>query len=116
MRIGELAAATGVSVRSLRYYENQGFLNPERSASGQRIYAPDALQRVTLIQRLFDAGLCSKAMTDILPLITDPRPQAAALQARLMQERERLSNDIAKIKRNRESLDHMIGELRQFST
>ncbi|WP_310208582.1 MerR family transcriptional regulator [Paenarthrobacter nitroguajacolicus] len=116
MRIGELASATGVSVRSLRYYENQGFLSPERSVSGQRIYGPESVQRVELIQRLFDAGLCSKAMTDILPFIADPRPRAAALEARLLKERERLSNDIAKIERSRESLDQLISEMGRFST
>ncbi|MGH3121741.1 MAG: MerR family DNA-binding transcriptional regulator, partial [Streptosporangiaceae bacterium] len=34
MRIGELASKTGASVRSLRYYEQQGLLAAERSPSG----------------------------------------------------------------------------------
>ena len=34
MRIGELATTTGVSVRALRYYEEQGLLKAERTASG----------------------------------------------------------------------------------
>ena len=33
VRIGELAAQTGASVRALRYYEEQGLLSAERSAS-----------------------------------------------------------------------------------
>jgi DNA-binding transcriptional MerR regulator len=32
MRIGELAARTGVSVRALRYYEEQELLAPERTS------------------------------------------------------------------------------------
>lgn len=36
MRIGEVAAATGVSVRSLRYYEEQELLEAERSSGGHR--------------------------------------------------------------------------------
>jgi DNA-binding transcriptional MerR regulator len=34
MRIGELSRRTGVSQRSLRYYEEQGLLMPARLASG----------------------------------------------------------------------------------
>lgn len=38
MRIGELARRTGVSVRALRYYEEQGLLVPARAANGYREY------------------------------------------------------------------------------
>jgi DNA-binding transcriptional MerR regulator len=57
MRIGELAARTGVSVRALRYYEEQELLAPERSTTGQRHYPDDAVDRVELIQQLYAAGL-----------------------------------------------------------
>lgn len=51
MRIGELAVRVGVSVRALRYYEEQHLLVSERSPSGQRQYQDDAVDRVQLIQR-----------------------------------------------------------------
>lgn len=34
MRIGDLAARTGVGIRSLRYYEEQGLLTSTRSGGG----------------------------------------------------------------------------------
>lgn len=39
MRIGELSKYTGVSPRSLRYYEEQGLLTSSRSDAGQRHYS-----------------------------------------------------------------------------
>ena len=39
MRIGELSKRTGVSSRSLRYYEEQGLLTSSRSDAGQRHYS-----------------------------------------------------------------------------
>ena len=60
MRIGELAEKSGVSVRSLRYYEEQSLLHSSRSESGQRLYLAAAVGRVILIQRLYAAGLSSR--------------------------------------------------------
>ena len=42
IRIGEVARGAGVSVRAVRYYEQQGLLIAERSPSGQRLYRQDA--------------------------------------------------------------------------
>ena len=69
MRIGELARRTGVSERSLRYYEQQGLLAAGRTAGGQREYPEEAADRVIRIQELFAAGLHSKKIGRLLPCI-----------------------------------------------
>ena len=46
MRIGDLAEHTGASVRSLRYYEEQGLLLADRTPSGQRTYDDDAVDDI----------------------------------------------------------------------
>ncbi|SDP26034.1 MerR family transcriptional regulator [Lentzea jiangxiensis] len=69
MRIGELAGRTGVSVRALRYYEEQGLLTSERSESGQRRYAANAVDRVRLIQQLYGAGISSASILEMLPCV-----------------------------------------------
>ncbi|RME84194.1 MAG: heavy metal-responsive transcriptional regulator [Caldilineae bacterium] len=52
MRIGELAAAVGVRPSTLRYYEQEGLLQPAaRSESGYRLYDEGAIPRLRLIQR-----------------------------------------------------------------
>ncbi|QHF94922.1 MerR family transcriptional regulator [Streptomyces sp. NHF165] len=66
MRIGELSRATGVSVRSLRYYDEQGLLEADRSPTGQRVYGRDAPERVRLIQCLYSAGLPSRTVALLL--------------------------------------------------
>ena len=69
MRIGELATKTGVSVRALRYYEEQGLLAAERSESGQRHYGEKAVDRVRLIQQLYAAGISSASILEMLPCV-----------------------------------------------
>jgi len=65
MRIGELAEATGATVRALRYYEEQGLLRPERTASGQRVYTRDAVDQVLWIRSLLRNGFSSKAIAKL---------------------------------------------------
>ncbi|MFK4086518.1 MerR family transcriptional regulator [Kribbella sp. NPDC020789] len=109
MRIGELSARTGVSVRSLRYYEEQGLLASSRSASGQRHYDEAAVERVRFIQLLYTAGLSSKTVADLLPCAYAPSEQTSDAAAdRMIQERERLSAHIDELLRTRDILDGLI--------
>lgn len=72
MRIGELSRRTGVSSRSLRYYEEQGLLTSSRSDAGQRHYAEIDVERVALIRQLFDAGMSSRVIAAVLPCVDTP--------------------------------------------
>jgi DNA-binding transcriptional MerR regulator len=56
MRIGELAAATGTSTRSLRYYEEQGLLPTRRTPNGHRDYDESDLRLVREIRGLLSIG------------------------------------------------------------
>jgi DNA-binding transcriptional MerR regulator len=66
MRIGELAARTGVSTRLLRYYEEQRLLTAERDHNGYRSYGEDAVVRVRQIRRLLGAGLTTEVIASAL--------------------------------------------------
>lgn len=58
MRIGELAARTGVSTHVLRVWERRyGLLTPTRSAGGYRLYGPQDEWRVRTTARLRDEGM-----------------------------------------------------------
>ncbi|MBB4686824.1 MerR family transcriptional regulator [Amycolatopsis jiangsuensis] len=109
MRIGELAARTGVSVRSLRYYEEQQLLSSTRSAGGQRHYTEHEVGRVELIQQLYAAGLSSRTILELLPCTEAPSAanSDAALE-RMVQERDRLSEHIAELTRTRDALEDLI--------
>jgi DNA-binding transcriptional MerR regulator len=107
MRIGDLSAKTGVSVRALRYYGEQGLLHPERSSSGQRHYAGPAVERVRLIQNLYSAGLTSRTIADLLPCV-DAKVSTPESRARLAAERERIDAQIAELTLTRDRLDSVI--------
>jgi len=109
MRIGDLAARTGASVRSLRYYEEQGLLTSVRSASGQRHYTEDEIERVGFIQRLYAAGLSSRTIAELLPCVDSPSEENADdAWNRMIQERNRIVVHIEEMIRARDALDRLI--------
>ncbi|GHD80388.1 hypothetical protein GCM10010336_63860 [Streptomyces goshikiensis] len=113
MRIGELASRAGVSVRSVRYYEEQGLLTSTRSPSGQRHYTDSEVERVAFIQRMYTAGLSSRTIVELMPCIDSPSEETsdAALE-RMALERERLSAHIADLLRTRDTLDALMATAR----
>ncbi|GGF94052.1 transcriptional regulator [Paenibacillus albidus] len=66
MKIGELAQQTGVSVRSLRYYESQGLIVPIRQANGYREYSPLAVETVETIRLYLNLGLSTEEIAGFL--------------------------------------------------
>lgn len=113
MRIGELAQRTGVSTRSLRYYEEQGLLVSDRTPGGQREYAESAVDRVIRIQELFAAGLSSSRIAEILPCMRDvdggPSEIATSqLLTDLGDERDRIERTIRDLTNTRDVLDQVI--------
>ncbi|TVT19886.1 MerR family transcriptional regulator [Amycolatopsis rhizosphaerae] len=113
MRIGELARRTGVSERSLRYYEQQGLLASERTPGGHRDYPEAAVDRVIRIQELFAAGLHSKKIAQLLPCIRDADGGPSEIADRklvddLTREQQRIDAMIADLMRSREVLGDVI--------
>ncbi|MCK9927943.1 MerR family DNA-binding protein [Frankia sp. Mgl5] len=74
MRIGELACAAGTTTRALRYYEEQGLLNPQRAASGYRYYDREAVTRVENIRRLLATGFTLQDIRSFLAFLDRPLP------------------------------------------
>ncbi|MEU9238485.1 MerR family transcriptional regulator [Streptomyces sp. NPDC048385] len=109
MRIGELAARTGASVRSLRYYEEQGLITSTRSVGGQRHYTEGDIERVDFIRRLYAAGLSSRTVLELMPCRDAPSDETSdAALDRMAKERDRLSAHIQDLLNTRDALDGLI--------
>ena len=113
MRIGDLARRSGVSVRSLRYYEQQGLLESERTAGGQRVYGPSAVERVRFIQRLYAAGMPSRAIVELLPCFSTGRA-TTSMVARMERERDGIAARIRELTAAHERLEEAIVVARRY--
>ncbi|SDP15882.1 DNA-binding transcriptional regulator, MerR family [Lentzea jiangxiensis] len=109
MRIGELSARTGISIRSLRYYEQRGLLTSTRTTGAHRLYPDDAVDRVHMLRRLFDAGLSSETIAALLPCVDTPSDDITAQTLEVMRrERERIDAQVSALLTTRDHLDALM--------
>lgn len=94
LTIGDVAARTGLTRRTLRYYEERGLLGPDRDTGGRRRYDAATIDRLYRIRLLRDLGT---PLADLDPDGTDllalTRRHLAGLddhQAELARQRERV--------------------------
>ncbi|MDO5865036.1 MULTISPECIES: heavy metal-responsive transcriptional regulator [Paenarthrobacter] len=67
MRIGETAAAAGLTAKTLRFYEDRGLLPAaDRAPNGYRDYPHETISRLEFIRRGRTAGLTLAQIGDIL--------------------------------------------------
>lgn len=94
MRIGELALATGESVRTLRYWADAGLLDAARTESGYRAFDEDTVERVAFLRQAQALGLTLAEIRGVLELRREGvRPCAHVrqrLEAHLAVVRERI--------------------------
>ena len=70
MHIGELAEKTGLSLRTIRHYDEVGLLEPTgRTVGGFRLYTREDLARLMLIRRMKPLGFTLEEMTELLRII-----------------------------------------------
>ena len=114
-QIGEVADRTGVTQRTLRFYEEKGLLNPpERMDGGFRLYSEKDIERIEYIRRL--QQFLGFTLAEIKEMVEaeDLRQQIIAtfrpdreLPARL----ERVNRIIGALERQLEVVDHKVEHL-----
>lgn len=110
MNIGEAAAASGVSSKMIRYYEQIALIPPAgRTDAGYRTYGPDDIATLRFIRRARDLGFSVDEMTALLTLWRDKRRTSA--------EVKRIAEDhIVDIERRIRELQGMAKTLRHLAS
>lgn len=104
MRIGELAHATGESVKTLRYWHDESLLEAVRSESGYRLFRPDMRERARFIRYAQGLGFTLADVRDILELRDEGvRP--------CDEVRERLASQLGEVRARLTSLRDLAAEI-----
>ncbi|MCC4250285.1 MULTISPECIES: MerR family transcriptional regulator [Microbacterium] len=114
MQIGELAERTGLSVRTLRHYDEIGLLRPSaRSEGGFRLYTDEDESRLLLIRRMKPLGYSLEQMGELLAVVDGlaGAPDDLALRARLDGIREEARARRDALRRQVEAADEFLTQL-----
>jgi DNA-binding transcriptional MerR regulator len=72
MQIGQVADRTGLSLRTIRFYEENGLVIPTaRSEGGFRLYSEHDVSRLEVIKRMKPLGFTLEEMQELLTLLAD---------------------------------------------
>lgn len=105
MRIGALAAATGTTTKTLRFYEQAGLLEaPPRTPGGYRDYPAHAPGRVGFVRSAQAAGLSLAEIRDVLAIRDGGQAPCAHVTALLDQHLADVERRIAELDATRAML------------
>ncbi|MGY1762422.1 MerR family transcriptional regulator [Geodermatophilus sp. SYSU D00779] len=72
VQIGQVAERTGLSLRTIRWYEEEGLVVPTaRTEGGFRLYSTDDIARLEVIKRMKPLGFALEEMRELLGLLAD---------------------------------------------
>ncbi|WP_305885953.1 MerR family transcriptional regulator [Streptomyces sp. C10-9-1] len=120
MQIGEVAARTGLSLRTIRHYEDAALVVPSaRSQGGFRLYTETDVARLMVIRRMKPLGFTLDQMRDLLDA-TDrldaeggPAPdERAALLARVRGYERAAAEQVDRLRVQLSRAEEFAGDLR----
>jgi DNA-binding transcriptional MerR regulator len=120
MQIGDVAERTGLSLRTIRHYEEIGLLpEAQRSPGGFRLYTEDAVARLHLLKQMKPLDFTLEQMREILEVrhrLANPRlseKTRAGLEATL-EDYQRLADDkLAELRRKVANAEAFATHLRE---
>lgn len=120
MQIGEVAGRTGLSLRTIRYYEEMGLVVPSaRSAGGFRLYTEGNVARLQVIKRMKPLDFSLDEMKDLLVVLdalddeTSAESERVELVTRLEMYLDAAEARVAAVREQLAVADGFAAELRE---
>lgn len=97
LKIGRVAEESGLSVKTIRYYEERGLLVPVvgRSRGGYRLFTPEIFPRLAFIKRAQSLGLSLNEIGEILTLRDRGEIPCGLVKERLLLKLQAINEQIA---------------------
>jgi MerR family copper efflux transcriptional regulator len=108
MNIGEAAAASGVSTKMIRYYEEIGLIRaPARTDSGYRVYSENEVHTLRFIRRARDLGFTVEQIGGLLALWRDRARSSGDMKRIALGHVEALENKMRELQEMVATLRHL---------
>lgn len=113
MQIGELSRLSGVSARSLRYYEQHELITAERGTNNYREYGDDVVQTARNLHLLFELGVGRELARSVLACSGDaPAEVHRATRTQLTEVLNQMTHRIDELSTARDALVQIVEESR----
>ncbi|SIS57832.1 Cu(I)-responsive transcriptional regulator [Neptunomonas antarctica] len=110
MNIAEAAKYTGLSSKTIRYYEQEKIIPPaKRGDNGYRQYDADQLALLVFIKRARDLGFSLSDSHELLLLSLDPERSSAVVKQKAVQHLNKVNDQIMQLQKMRDILEGVVG-------
>jgi Cu(I)-responsive transcriptional regulator len=109
MNIGDVATATGLPAKTIRYYESEGLIDrPRRSAGNYRLYDERHVATLRFIQQARQLGFTVREVASLVALWRNKRRASADVRRLATAHLGDIDARIAELKRMRQTLEGLI--------
>ncbi len=108
MNIGDVAAASGLPAKTIRYYEEIGLVRPRRDGNGYRRFAEADLHRLAFLARARALGFTIEECRGLLALYEDDSRASADVKRIAQQHLDRIDRKIAELQQMRRTLGELV--------
>lgn len=111
MNISEISQASGLTAKSIRFYEEKGIIQPPaRSENGYRIYTEQHLVDLHLIAQAKRVGFSLEECKSLVSLAHDPERKSQVVKAKAQQKLRQVKSKLAELESIRNQLEQWIDE------
>lgn len=108
MNIGDASARCGLPVKTIRYYEDIGLIEPGRRGNGYRDYGDKDVQRLTFIQRARSLGFTVESCRTLLALQGNAGRASAEVKRIAQAHLDEVEHKIGELQALRDTLTEVI--------
>ncbi|MFB9885547.1 Cu(I)-responsive transcriptional regulator [Balneatrix alpica] len=109
MKISQVAKLTGLSSKTIRYYESIGLIQaPSRQENGYRDYGSSEVRALQFVQRARQLGFNLEECSELLQLYTDPHRASAKVKALTLERIHHLEQQIEHLQSMKASLEELV--------
>lgn len=108
MNIGDVATHAGLPAKTIRYYEDIGLVQPQRSANGYRTFRQSEVHKLAFLGRARALGFTIEDCRSLLKLYADTERASAEVKHIAQEHLVRVDRKIAELTEMRATLGHLV--------
>ena len=108
MNIGDVATASGLPAKTIRYYEDIALVTPKREANGYRVFSENDLHKLRFLARARALGFAIEDCRTLLALYEDKGRSSAEVKELSRKHLDEIDEKIAQLQSMRNTLSHLV--------